>query len=208
MIVCLVTDRRRRPPIAQAKEAADAGVDLIHIRERDLKARDLSTVVAGVIAAARGSATRVLVNDRLDVALACGAAGVHLREDSIPARRVRSMAPHGFVIGCSVHGVSGAAAAAGEADYLIAGTMFPTASKPGLTGLLGLEGLAAVVKSVSVPVLAIGGMSVERAADVAAAGAGGVAAIGLFADPHRPIKEVVRQLRERFNMSSGSFPKP
>jgi len=204
MMICLVTDRRQRSPIEQAHEAAAAGIDLIHIRERDLEAGELAALTAGVVDATRGSATRVVVNDRMDVAVACGADGVQLRGDSMPAARVRTMAPDGFLIGCSVHAAGEAVAAARAADYLIAGTVFPTTSKPGLTGVLGLQGLAAVAQAVSVPVLAIGGMSVERAAAVAAAGAGGLAALSLFADPHRPIKDVVRQIRERFNIGVDS----
>jgi thiamine-phosphate pyrophosphorylase len=207
MMLCLVTDRRRRPPIDQAREAAEAGIDLIHIRERDLEARELSALVAGIVAATRGSKTRVVVNDRVDVAIACGADGVHLREDSIPAIRVRQAAPEGFLIGCSVHSPARAAAAARGADYVVAGTVFPTTSKPELTKLLGLEGLTAVATAVQTPVLAIGGMSLARVADVAAAGAGGIAAIGLFGDPDRPIKEVVRQIQERFNIGGGFLPR-
>jgi thiamine-phosphate pyrophosphorylase len=206
MMICLVTDRRRRSPIEQAREAAAAGVDIIHIRERDLDGGELAALTAGVVGATRGSATRVVVNDRVDVAIACGADGVQLRGDSMPAARVRRMAPDGFLIGCSVHGADEAVAAARAADYLMAGTVFPTASKPGLTAVLGLEGLAAIARAVSVPVLAIGGMSVARAAEVAAAGAGGLAAISLFADPNRPIKDVVRTIRERFNISDDFIP--
>jgi len=207
MMICLVTDRRQRPPVEQAREAAAAGVDLIQVRERDLEAGDLASLVAGVVEATRGTATRVIVNDRVDVALACGAGGVQLRGDSMPPARVRAIAPRDFLIGCSVHGASEAVAAARAADYLLAGTVFATTSKPGKTALLGLPGLAEVARAVSVPVLAIGGMSLGRVADVAAAGAGGLAAIGLFADPHRPIKEVVRQIRERFNIVDDS-PQP
>jgi thiamine-phosphate diphosphorylase len=207
MMLCLVTDRRRRPPIDQAREAAAAGIDLIHIRERDLEARELSELVIGVVAATRGSSTRVVVNDRVDVAIACGADGVHLREDSIPAIRVREAVPEGFLIGCSVHGPAGAAMLARGSDYIVAGTVFPTTSKPALTELLGLEGLSAVVNAVQAPVLAIGGMSLDRVSEAAAAGAGGVAAIGLFADPDLPIKEVVRQIGERFNIGGGFRPR-
>ena len=201
MILCVVTDRRRRDPIAQAGEAAAAGIDLIQVRERDLQARELSALVSGVVAATRGTATRVVVNDRLDVALACGADGIHLREDSVAAVRVRAVSPAGFLIGRSVHRADEAVSVAPAADYLIAGTVFPTDSKPGLTGLLGLDGLAAVVKAVSIPVLAIGGVTEERAAGVAASGAAGVAAIGLFADVKRPIKEVAHLFRERFTIN-------
>jgi len=205
MIICLVTDRRRRSPIDQAGEAADAGVDLIQVRERDLDARELSDLAAAVVRATRGSATKVVVNDRVDVALTCGAGGVHLRGDSIPAARVRALAPPGFLIGSAVRDAREAAAAAPASDYLVAGTVFATASKPGMTAFLGLDGLRAIAKASPIPVLAIGGMTVERAREVAAAGAGGLAAIGLFAEPHRPIKEVVRQLRERFNIGGEKF---
>jgi thiamine-phosphate pyrophosphorylase len=199
-MLCLITDRRRRSPIAQASEAAAAGIDLIQVRERDLEAAELSALVKGVIAATRGSETRVVVNDRVDVAIACGAAGVHLRGDSMPAARVRTMAAAGFLIGCSVRSPEEALRAAPDVDYLIAGTVFPTASKPGMQTWLGLPGVAAIASAVQVPVLAVGGVSTARAGEIAAAGAAGVAAIGLFADAHRPIREVVRQLREQFGV--------
>jgi len=204
MTICLVTDRRRRPPIAQAAEAVDAGVDLIQVRERDLDTSALASLVLRVVEAARGSPTRVVVNDRVDVALACGAHGVHLRADSIPASRVRTIVPPGFVIGRSVHGRDEALAVARDADYLIAGTVFPTTSKPGRIDLLGPHGLGSIASAVRLPVLAIGGITVERAAVVAAAGAAGVAAVGLFADVDRPIKDVIRALRARFNMGGGA----
>jgi thiamine monophosphate synthase len=82
-----------------------------------------------------------------------------------------------------------------DVDYLIAGTVFPTSSKPGLTECLGVEGLARICRSVSVPVLAIGGMTPDRLADVATAGAAGVAAIGLFATGNRPLADVVADAR-------------
>jgi len=204
MTICLVTDRRRRPPIAQAAEAVDAGVDLIQVRERDLDTSALASLVLRVVEAARGSPTRVVVNDRVDVALACGAHGVHLRADSIPASRVRTIVPPGFVIGRSVHGRDEALAVARDADYLIAGTVFPTTSKPGRIDLLGPHGLGSIASAVRLPVLAIGGITVERAAVVAAAGAAGVAAVGLFAEVDRPIKEVIRALRARFNIGGGA----
>ena len=204
MTICLVTDRRRRPPIAQAAEAVDAGVDLIQIRERDLDAATLSSLVRRVVELTRGSGTRVVVNDRLDVALTCGADGVHLRGDSIPPTRARSIVPQGFLIGRSVHGRDEALAVAPDVDYLIAGTVFPTASKPGRIDLLGPNGLAAIAHAVHVPVLAIGGMTPERAGEVAAAGAAGIAVLGLFADADRPIKDVVLALRAGFNIGGGA----
>ena len=156
MTLCLVTDRRRlvapgasegeacRCLLAQARHAADAGVDLIQVRERDLDAAALATLVTSVIDAVEGTATRVVVNERLDVAVWCGAYGVHLRGDSIPVAAARRLAPPAFVIGRSVHSIDETHAASG-ADYLIAGTVFPSESKHGSHALLGISGLTACV---------------------------------------------------------------
>jgi thiamine-phosphate pyrophosphorylase len=197
--LCLVTDRRRRSVVEQCRDAVRAGVDLIQVRERDLEAAALSALVAELVRLTRATETRVVVNERLDVALASGADGVHLRGDSIPAARARSMAPAGFLIGRSVREAAGAVDAAAGTDYLIAGTVFPSSSKPGLRDHLGLEGLAAIVRSVPVPVLAIGGMSLDRIGPVAEAGAAGVAAINLFLEEGAGLSAVVREARLRFD---------
>ncbi len=197
MTICLVTDRRQRSVVEQAVEAAQAGVDLIQIREPGLESAHLAALVTEVVRVTRSSRTRVVVNDRVDVALARGADGVHLRGDSVAAARVRGIVPPGFLIGQSVHGIEETVTAARHVDYFIAGTVFPTPSKPGHTDLLGREGLAAIARSVPVPVLAIGGISVDTVCDVLAAGASGVAAISLFTGRDRPIKDVVRALRAR-----------
>jgi thiamine-phosphate pyrophosphorylase len=194
-MLCLVTDRRLRPVVEQCSEAVQAGVDLIQVRERDLDGRPLATLVAELVRLTRGTATRVVVNDRLDVALACGADGVHLRGDSMPPEAARSIVPAGFLIGQSVHAGQDAKTAAAGADYLVAGTVFPTLSKAGLTEWLGVEGLARICRSVSVPVLAIGGMTVDRLPGIAAAGAAGIAAIGLFANARQPLADVVVDVR-------------
>jgi thiamine-phosphate pyrophosphorylase len=160
---------------------------------------------------ARGTRTRILVNDRVDVALACGAAGVHLRADSVPASAVRSMAPPQFVIGRSVHTVPDAVAAGAGVDYLIAGTVWPTLGKPADHPVIGIEGLADIVRSASVPVLAIGGVTLDRIGEVAARGGAGVAGIGLFlaAEPGTvnpgcravPLVEMALSARARFDTS-------
>jgi thiamine-phosphate pyrophosphorylase len=200
MTRCLVTDRRRLCPhdrsfaaarrclVEQAQRASADAVELIQIRERDLEAADLAAVVADLVAVTRGSATRVIVNDRLDVALACGADGVHLRADSVPVAAARALAaslPRPFLVGRSVHTVAEARAASG-ADYLIAGTVFPSASKPSAFALLGVQGLKAIVEATTVPVLAIGGITPDRIKEVVLAGAAGIAAIGLFIDSLKP----------------------
>jgi thiamine-phosphate diphosphorylase len=166
--------------LEQIRYAVAAGIDLVQLREPDLEAGELFELTRTAAAAAAASRTRIVVNDRLDVAIAAGAAGVHLRADSIPPRAARPLAPRGFLIGRSVHALDEATAAAADgADYLIAGTVYPTSSKPGAR-LLGVDGLAAVVQTVAVPVLAIGGVTQGRVAPVAATGAAGIAAIGLF----------------------------
>jgi thiamine-phosphate pyrophosphorylase len=119
-----------------------------------------------VVILARGSSTRVVVNDRLDVAIACGAAGVHLRADSVRPDAVRRAVPGTFVVGASVHTLAEAVAAAPSVDYIVAGTVWPTESKPS-AATIGLEGLARIAAAVGVPVLAIGGVTLERLADTA-----------------------------------------
>jgi thiamine-phosphate diphosphorylase len=197
MTICLITDRRRTDPVTQARAAAAAGFDLIQVREHDLDGGALATLVRAVLDAVRGRSTRVVVNERLDVALACGADGVHLRADSIAAADARRIAPSGFLVGRSVHSAD-EAAAAGDADYLVAGTVFLTDSKPGLTSHLGEAGLRTIVTAARAPILAIGGVSVDRSAAVARAGAAGIAAIGLFDAPDR-FDQLARNLRSRFD---------
>jgi thiamine-phosphate pyrophosphorylase len=197
--LCLITDRRRVAVVEQCRAAVSAGIDLIQVRERDLDAAALAELVGDLVRLARGTATRVVVNDRLDVALTCGAHGVHLRGDSIAAAKARAIAPAGFLIGRSVHRVDEAVGAAPDVDYLIAGTMFPTSSKPGLDKLLGSAGLAAIARAVSVPVLAVGGVTMDRIGTLADTGAAGVAAIGLFAEHGARLAEVVREARRRFD---------
>ena len=208
-MIGVVTDRARQDPVAQARHAIDAAVDLIQIRERGLDGGSLAAIVRAVVAIARASMstgstgpagrprTRVVVNDRLDVAIACGADGVHLRGDSMSAEAARQMAPPGFLIGRSVHAVE-QARTAGPVDYLIAGTIFRTVSKAATAPLVGLEGLAAIVRASTAPVLAIGGITADRVGDVAAAGAAGIAAIGLFASGG-PLESTVAELRMRFD---------
>jgi len=191
VIRCLVTDRRRlagagasfeharRRLLAQIERAVDEQVDLIQIRERDLEAADLAALVLDVVTRVRGTRSRVVVNDRLDVALACGANGVHLRGDSVPPSAARRLAPAGFLIGRSIHSTAELPESEGS-DYLIAGTVFPSPSKDGGTTLLGIDGLRAIATAARVPVLAIGGVTSDRLDEIAAAGAAGVAGIGLF----------------------------
>jgi thiamine-phosphate diphosphorylase len=192
--VCLVTDRRRLAPDARTPDAEvaalerflddalDAGVDAIQIRERDLSPRIVMALTMRVMARAAGRAS-ILVNDRLDVALAAGASGVHLRGDSVPTTEARRIAPPGWIVGRSVHSPE---EAGGEIDatYVLFGPVFETVSKPGAPGA-GIVRLEEAVAACHSPVVAIGGMTPERAAQARRAGAAGIAAIGMFLPPGR-----------------------
>ena len=164
------------------ERAAGAGVNLVQIRESNLDDRTLTEVVSRAVERTAPTQTRVLVNDRVDVAVSAGAAGVHLRHDSCPAERVRSLCPDGLLVGRSVHTVDEAerVAQSGAVDYLIMGTIFESVSKPG-GAPVGLGVLREVVGRVPLPVLAIGGVTVGRAESVARTGAAGIAAVGEFA---------------------------
>jgi thiamine-phosphate diphosphorylase len=216
-IVCLVTDRRRLlddsgsfEPVRQrlvqvARDAVHAGVDLIQVREHQLETAQLVDLVREILEIADGTSTRVVVNDRLDVALACGADGVHLRGDSFPPDVVRPMVPEGFLVGRSVHHVDEAREHAAAVDYFVAGTVFSTDSKPSTTQWLGVSGLEAIVRAVRVPVLAIGGIAVDSVAQVAAAGAAGIAAIGLFLPGVVPLARTVDAVRLEFDSARAAF---
>jgi thiamine-phosphate diphosphorylase len=192
MILCLVTDRRRlaaaigaRPQesqdalLEQVTAAAGAGVDLIQIREPDLDGAELASLVRSILKVTAATASKVLVNDRLDVALAAGAAGVHLRESGVLPAEVRRIAPPGFTIGCSIHLAAGIAARK-AADFLIAGTVMPTASKSAVDYLYE-DGLKRIVEAAAgQPVLGIGGMNSHSIPMLAGARAAGMAAVGAF----------------------------
>jgi thiamine-phosphate pyrophosphorylase len=189
MALCLVTPGARAPQAAGGRavidlvqEAIAAGIDLVQLREPEWPARALCDLAAEAVRRSRGTATRIVVNDRLDVALAAGADGVHLGRASLPPARVRHIAPPRFLVGCSVHSLQELHEVEDQADYLVAGTVYATASKPPGTRLLGVQGLASLVAATRLPVLAIGGVTLERIPELAAAGAAGLAAIGLFAD--------------------------
>jgi len=189
--VYLISDRRRLLPsarttaeelralVAQLEEATAAGVDVIQLRERDLEAAVLASLAERIVRRAAGTHTRVLVNDRADVAIASAAHGVHLRADGPPARRVRSIVPPPNVIGRSTHTVDDVVQH-DDADYLLFGSIFPTASKPDAAPAAGIDRLREAAHRSPVPVIAIGGIDADRAAACVEAGAAGVAAIGAF----------------------------
>ena len=174
MIRCYVTDRRQGDVLACAARAVAEGVELIQVREKDLAGAELLDLVCRVRDLAVGSSTKVLVNGRLDIALAAGIDGVHLPSDGLPAAKVR---PFVRTLGVSTHSVDEAVRAEREgADYIVFGPVFETPGK----SAVGMDSLRRVVSSVKIPVLAIGGVTAENTGSIIEAGAAGIAAIRLF----------------------------
>ncbi len=192
--LCLVTDRTLcNGPLEEVVAAAvSGGVDAVQLREKDMPAGELLELARRLRAVTRDKAL-LLINDRLDVALAAGADGLHLPEASLSVQDARSVTPSNLLVGKSVHGLPAASLASGEgADYLVLGTIFPTASKPGAdTG--GLAFLSEVASQVDAPVVAIGGIDASNAGSVIEAGAHGVAVVSAILgspDPEKAAREL------------------
>jgi thiamine-phosphate pyrophosphorylase len=192
--ITLITDRRRlegRDLTSLVREAAAAGVDRVQVREKDLEGGRLRALVGAVIAAAGGTAARVLVNGRPDVAAAAGAEGVQLPEDGLPVADVKRAWP-GLVVGASRHSVDGARRAEAEgADFVLLGPIFATPGKE--ERALGLGPLADAARTLRIPVHAVGGVGPGNARQIVEAGARGLAAIRVFLD--LPAGEALRALR-------------
>jgi thiamine-phosphate pyrophosphorylase len=200
--LCYITDHRAlgpKPLLPRIFEAARAGVDLIQIREKDLQTRELAALAQAAIDGARGTNTRIVVNDRLDVALALGAVGVHLGTHSMPPRAVRDCVRRDFLVGVSCHSLDEALQAeAAGADYLLLGPIFPTISKLPYGLPLGLPTLMKVTARITIPILALGGITVERVKPCIEAGAAGIAGISIFQDCDS-LEDRVRELRGEFS---------
>lgn len=207
-LLCYVTNRgalrvsARAPEkllLAKIEQAAKAGVDWIQLREKDLSGKQLVELVSEAVRITSG-ASAILINDRLDVACAAEAAGVHLGEQSLPVKEAKRLAAErvaekSFLVGASVHSLETAQQAEqAGASYVIFGPVFATPSKASFGEPQGLERLREVCRKLQIPVLAIGGIVLEDAQDCLDAGAGGIAAIRLFQESH-DLPEVVKRLR-------------
>jgi thiamine-phosphate pyrophosphorylase len=169
------------------RAAVDAEVPLFQIREKSLSGRALFELVVRAAEITRGSQTRLLVNDRSDIARAAGADGVHLTTHSLPVEVVRRSCGAEFVIGVSTHSLAEARAACDDgADFVVFGPVFETESKRVYGEPQGLQKLAAVaIELGEFPVVAIGGITLENVGECFQAGARGVAAIRLLNDAER-----------------------
>lgn len=215
-IVCYVTDRQGFGPHGTRAElrgaihlAVAAGVDWIQVREKDLPARDLLALTSEALTAGPAprrsgeGAPRVLVNDRLDVAVAARAHGLHLGQGSVPVREVfawrrRGFLPQDFVLGVSCHDEQEARAAENAgADYIFFGPIFDTPSKRRFGPAQGIARLSGASKAVRIPVIAIGGVNQSNGGECIIAGAAGVAAIRMFQESNGEdeLREAIDRIR-------------
>jgi thiamine-phosphate pyrophosphorylase len=217
-VLCYVTDRHilsvedpadaRETLLRKIEAVAAAGADWIQIREKDLSGRECASLTrealrrAAKASTSRASPTRIFVNDRLDVALSERAGGVHLGERSLPVEKAKRLADslgprNDFLIGVSCHSLKAAKSAESNgAAYIFFGPVFATPSKAAYGAPQGLERLAEVCRAISVPVLAIGGVTLGNAGSCLSAGASGVAAVRLFQDA-QDVTSVVQTIKKR-----------
>ena len=214
-ILCYVTDRTAlqggsRSAVDKVRDkirnGSYASIDWIQIRENDLPARELLTLAGDAvrIAHAASDGPRVILNDRLDIALAAGADGVHLGGESIASAGViqwcrRGNAPPEFLIGVSCHGLEEALEAErAGASYIFFGPVYDTPSKRSFGSPQGIARLTRVCEAVRIPVIAIGGVTETNAAETLRAGAAGIAAIRLFQESEdaESLGTVVERLRQ------------
>ena len=178
MIRCCITDRKLR---SVESLLGTGGVDWVQVRDKDLTARELIDLVRRAMALPNPHGAKVLVNTRVDVAMAAGAAGVHLPAGSIAASGWRTITPRGFLIGVSSHTLEEVARAEREgADYVVFGPVFSPLSKSSELAPRGLDELWKVSRAVKIPVLALGGVTAENTQACVEAGAAGIAGITLF----------------------------
>lgn len=164
--------------VEQVGEFVQAGVQLIQIRDKSASGRELFEIVIAALEITRPRGVRLIVNDRVDVALAARADGVHIGQDDLPAESAREILGPEAIVGVSTHSLAQAVAAAAlPVDYVAFGPVFATATKANPDPVVGLEGLEAVRSVVAHPLVAIGGITLEKAPAVFAAGADAVAVV-------------------------------
>lgn len=178
-VLCLVTDRHLcldAPLASKVSQAIEGGVNMVQIREKDILSERLLELSQEIRQAIDGRAL-LMINGRIDVAIACRADGIHLAEDGLELSVLRRIAGDDFLVGRSVHSLEGALRAQNEGvDYLMAGTIFETSSHPGFLST-GVSFLRELRSAVRIPYIGIGGITSDNAANVVGAGAYGAAVI-------------------------------
>ena len=200
----VITDRgvaSPRPLADVVRAALEGGARAVQLRNKGEITKDLLATGEELRRITRDAGALLFVNDRIDIALAVEADGVHVGPDDLPVAAIRAATPDGFLIGCSADDPAEAQAAVrAGADYIGCGTVFPTETKPDAGDVIGLEGLERVVRAVDVPVLAVGGISVERAGELSTTGAAGVAVVSAImsaADPADAARSLLASLGAR-----------
>lgn len=207
----VVTDRALAAPrdvVDVVRACLEAGAPAVQLRDKQATSRELFEQALRLRALTAHFGALLFINDRLDVALAAGADGVHLGPHDVPLAAARRVAPRPFLIGVSTDDPAAAARAAIEgADYVGCGAVFGTRSKPDVGAeRIGPEGVAAVARATAIPVIAIGGITPDNARALAGSGAAGLAVIGAVmaaADPG----DATRRLLAPF-AGAGSEPRP
>lgn len=181
--------------VGTCRKAMEAGVRIVQLRDKKASTRSLVATAEELLKATRESSALLLVNDRVDVAMAAGADGVHLGQDDMPAADARRLLGPEAVIGVSVRTREEAELARSQgADYLAANLVFPTETKTDLPSPLGLEGVARLRRSTRLPLVAIGGIDHRNAADVVRVGADGVAVVSAIMASNKPGRAAARLL--------------
>lgn len=197
--LCLVADAEasgNRNLISIIREAVDAGVTLVQLRGKKMDIRAFLNLAIQTSEFLKSQNIPLIINDRIDVALACEADGVHLGQEDLPLPIARKIIGRDKLIGISVSTVTEAEKSEAEgADYIGVGPIFFTSSKKNLRSILGFEGLKAIRNKVKIPILAIGGIKAENAGEVIASGANGIAVISAIMDA-KNISEATRNLLE------------
>src|SRR3990172_9440895 len=196
----LITDRHQtggRPLLTVVEEALQAGIKAVQLREKDLSAKELFELAQNLRRLTRQYHARFFINDRVDIAMAVEADGVHLGQKSFSAKDVKRIFPRA-IIGISTHSLDEAKKAeADEADFITIGPIFYTPSKAGYGEPLGIEVIKQVRKEIHIPVFAIGGIKDDNARDVIDAGADGIAVISAVmgaADVGKAVKGISGKL--------------
>ena len=195
----LVTDRglaRGRPMVTIVREAVAGGVTCVQLREKSCETREFLEAARALRAATRELGVPLIINDRVDIALAVGADGVHLGQRDMPLPVARKLGPPGWQIGVSAESVEDAVRAEREgADYIGVSPVFATPTKADHAPPLGLAGLQTVRAAVKIPLVAIGGIHAGNVQDVIRAGADGVAVVSaiLAAEAPRAAAAVLRR---------------
>lgn len=189
MKLCVITASNERFTHEDiARFAVEGGADCVQFRKKEGSTREIVEIACRIKDIVKGRATYI-VDDRIDVAMACGADGVHIGREDMPLPLARAMCPD-FIIGYSVDNPEEAVEAESiGADYLGAGAVFATKNKPEEKPI-GIEGLRKICESVNIPVIAIGGITLENVKEVIDAGATGVAVISAIADARDPAESV------------------